>query len=377
MNRPRRVVAARMGEAAAELLASLDPQQQTLAAWPFPGDEERRLWFYTPTDHGGLPLAAMRSGQQRLALRLVASGLSRPGYVTVSAIMGLENVLDELEGWAATFERERGRDPGLYYLRVFGDPISDAAWSWRFGGHHVSINHVIIDGEVQASTPCFLGADPASSPLLGPHPLRPLAGAEDLGRELVRSLDAAQRAQAVLSPVAPVDIVGANRPRLAEGDLPMALPDVWRSRFTGELGERLEAVQANAEQTAGLKPEHLEAVRFSRAPKGVSAGLLDASQKEMLRRLLGVYVDRIAEELADLEAAKFAGSHLDEVHFAWAGGTEPGEPHYYRMQGPRFLAEYDNTQRGASHIHTVWRDPDGDFADDLLAHHYRTSPHHG
>lgn len=376
MNRRRRDVAARMGEAAAEFLASLDPQQRTLAAWPFPADEERHLWFYTPTDHGGLPLAAMRSGQQRLALKLVASGLSRPGYVTVSAIMGLENVLDELEGWVATFERERGRDPGLYYLRVFGDPTTDAAWSWRFGGHHVSINHVIIDGEVQASTPCFLGADPASSPLLGPHPLRPLGGAEDLGRELVRSLDSEQRARAVLSSVAPVDIVGANRPRLSDGDLPLALPDVWRSRFTGELGQLLEAVQANAELTAGLRPEHLDAVRFSGIPKGVPADLLDASQREMLRRLLGVYVDRIPDELADVEAAKFAGSHLDEVHFAWAGGTEPGEPHYYRMQGPRFFAEYDNTQRGANHIHTVWRDPDGDFGDDLLAQHYRASPHH-
>ena len=107
----------------------------------------------------------------------------------MATIIGLENVLDELEGWVAGFERERGRDPGLYYLRVFGDPAGDDPWSWRFGGHHVSINHLVIDGDVRASTPLFLGADPASSPLLGPHVLRPLAGAEDLARELVRTLD--------------------------------------------------------------------------------------------------------------------------------------------------------------------------------------------
>ena len=142
----------------------------------------------------------MGPAQQRLALQLVAAGLSRPGYVTVATIMGLENVLDELEGWTAQFERDRGRDPGLYYVRVFGDPTGEAPWSWRFGGHHVSINHLIVDGDVEASTPIFLGADPASSPLLGPHLLRPLAAAEDLARELVHTLDGAQRNAAIVSP---------------------------------------------------------------------------------------------------------------------------------------------------------------------------------
>jgi hypothetical protein len=364
-----------MAVAAAAFLDSLDAAQREIAAWPFPSDDERHLWFYTPTDHGGLPLGAMRPGQQRLALKLVAAGLSRAGYVTVSTIMGLDNVLDELEGWNRGFERERGRDPGLYYLRIFGDPVEGGTWSWRFGGHHVSINHVVIDGRVEASTPCFLGADPASSPLLGPHLLRPLAGAEDLGRELVQSLDEEQRARAVLSPVAPLDIVGANRPRLSEGDLPMPLPDVWRRRFGGDLGRALEATQANAERSAGLRLEHLDAVRFTRKPKGVPAASLAPAQQETLRELLAVYVGRIPDELADAEAAKFAGTRLDEVCFAWAGGIEPGEQHYYRIQGPRLLAEYDNTQRNANHIHTVWRDPDGDFADDALARHYQTSPH--
>ena len=181
----RREVARRMSEAAAGLLGSLDAEQRALASWPFPADDERRLWYYTPTDHGGLPMSAMRPAQQRHAMQLVSSGLSRAGYVTASTIIGLENVLDELEGWVAGFERERGRDPGLYYVRVFGVPDEHGTWAWRFGGHHVSINHTIVDGEVVGSSPCFLGADPASSPLLGPHPLRPLAGAEDLGRELV------------------------------------------------------------------------------------------------------------------------------------------------------------------------------------------------
>jgi hypothetical protein len=306
-------------------------------------------------------------------MQLVATGLSRPAYVTVSTIIGLENVLDELEGWTAQFDRERGRDPGRYYLRVFGDPGPAGGWSWRFGGHHVSINHLVLDGEVQASTPCFLGADPASSPLLGPHPLRPLAGVEDLGRELVRSLDAEQQAIAVVSPVAPTDIVGGNRPRLTEGDLPLPLPDIWRGHFTGEQEERLRATQRRAEAAAGLRPEHLEALRLTTTPKGLSAAALTAQQAEVLRALLGVYVGRLPDDLANGEAAKFAGDRLDALTFVWAGSLEPGQPHYYRIQGPRLVVEYDNTQRDVNHVHSVWRDPEGDFGDDVLAHHYRTA----
>lgn len=373
MSSPRHELAVSMAAAATAVLESLDAAELEATAWPFPSDGERRRWFYTPTDHGGVALGDLRPGQQRLVLKLVASGLSRAGFVTVSTIMGLDNVLDELEGWTAMWGRERGRDPGRYYLRIFGDPVADRTWAWRFGGHHVSINHTVVDGRACATTPCFLGADPASSPLLGPHPLRPLAGAEDLGRQLVMSLDGTQRAGAVVSAVAPVDIVGANRPRVAEGDLPLPLADVWRGRFDGELGAAVDAYQQRAERVAGLSAAHLDAVRLSIAPKGIPASSLAPDQQQMLRALLDVYVGRIPDALAHEEAAKYHGDHLADLAFAWAGDVEPGEPHYYRVQGPRLLVEYDNTQRGANHVHTVWRDPDGDFAEDVLrAHHLQS-----
>jgi hypothetical protein len=366
----RREVAKAMADRALELLDALDPDQRALAAWPFDTDERTR-WFYTPTDHGGLPLSAMRPAQQRLTHRLVASGLSRAGYVTVATIIGLDNVLDAAEGWTSFFERERGRDPGLYFVRIFGDPAGPEPWSWRFGGHHVSLQHTIVDGEVVASTPCFLGADPATSPLLGPHPLRPLAGAEDLGRELVRSLDEEQLAAAVLSPVAPTDLVSANRSRFGQGDgdLPLGLPDIWRTRFTGELGARMQATQERAEREAGLRAEHLEAVRLSAVAKGLAAAALRPDQRDALRALLDVYVDRIPAALADAERAKYAGDGLGELRFAWAGSMEPGHGHYYRVQGRRLLVEYDNTQRGANHVHAVWRDAAADFGFDPLGHH--------
>ncbi|MGR6965137.1 DUF3500 domain-containing protein [Geodermatophilus sp. URMC 61] len=372
--RGARTAADRMTTAARTWLASLSDEQRGRASWPWEAGGERLRWFYTPTDHGGLPLRDMRPAQQSLALQLVATGLSRAGYVTVSTIMGLENVLDRLEGWQVDWGRERGRDPELYWLRVFGQPDGRGPWAWRFGGHHVSLNFLVVDSEVQATTPCFLGADPAESPLLGPHPLRPLGGAEDLARDLVRSLDEAQARRALLTGVAPVDIVGGNRPRISDGDLLMPLPDVWRDHFSEpRLAERVQAMHRGAEEKAGVRPEDHEAVRLTARPKGLAAADLTPVQQDQLRALLDVYLGRVPDELAEREAAKFAGERLGQVHFAWAGGTERHQPHYYRLQGPRLLVEYDNTQRDVNHVHTVWRDPQGDFGFDALRLHLQAA----
>ena len=377
MTNARHEVALQMAEAALEFLDALDPEQRSLVVRPFDDVEERERWFYTPTDHGGLPIAAMRPAQERLALKFVRTGTSKAGFVTIATIMGLDNILDEEEGWWTMWGRDRGRDPGRYSVRIFGDPVSDT-WAWRFGGHHVSVNHVIANREVISTTPYFLGADPANSPLLGPHLLRPLAGAEDLGRELVRSLDEYQMHHALLTPVAPTDLVSANRPRYGqgEGDLPLPLRDVWRGYFADDLDAKVREIQANAEAAAGITAEVLEALRLrADERRGVAATALSASQREVLRALLDVYLHRIPDALAETEAAKYADDGLDGLSFAWAGGLEPGEGHYYRVQGPSLLVEYDNTQRGANHIHTVWRDPRLDLGGDALREHYEHGHH--
>ena len=368
-------VAAKMAEEAMRLVDSLDDGQRAIAVWPFPSDDERRRWFYTPTDHGGLTLAAMTQPQHRLVFRLVASGLSTAGYVTASTIMSLENVLDQLEGFTASFERRRGRDPLMYFVRVFGTPSPTGTWSWRLGGHHVSLNFTVIDGALSATTPLFLGADPASSPLLGPHPLRPLAGVEDLARELTRSLTGEQRHVAIVSPRAPTDLVGANRASLTDGDQPIALTRIWRKQFDGEIGAMLQQAQERLDASTGVGAADLEAMSFTHRPKGLAAKGMDAPQRDMLDALLRLYVDRLPEDLADEEATKFAGAALDDVHLLWAGGLDPGQPHYYRLHSPILLAEYDNSARDANHVHTVWRDPRGDFADDPLARHRAEHDH--
>jgi hypothetical protein len=300
--------AERMVDAAQAWLADLTDEQRRKALSPWPSDEERHRWYYTPTDHGGLALAQMSPAQQSRAMQLVATGLSKAGYVTATTIMGLENVLDHVENWQMDWGRERGRDPQLYWLRVFGEPDPEGPWSWHFGGHHVSVQHSVLHGEVTSSTPCFLGADPAESPLLGGHLLRPLGAAEDLARELVRSFDDGQAAEAMICSVAPVDIVGGNRAHLSDGDVLMPLPDLWRGRFSEpRLRELVHAMHETAEAKAGVRPEYHRAVSLTSAPKGIAAAAMTGSQRELLRAVLDVFIGRIPEEIADREAEKFAG----------------------------------------------------------------------
>lgn len=371
----RRAAAGRMAEHAAALLDSLDASQRAVGHWPFPSDDERRLWFYTPTDHGGLSLHDLRPHQQRLFHQLLASGLSHAGYVTAATIIGLDNILDHLEGWTIEFGRERGRDPMLYYVRIFGDPRTDDAWSWRIGGHHLSVNHLVVDGALAATTPCFMGADPASAPLLGPHPLRPLAGIEDVARELVRSLTDEQRAGVIVADRPPTDLVTGNRTVLHDGDDAVPLPDIWRGRFEGAIGEFLQHAQDRLDARVDLTEAHKDAFRWTTAPKGLAARHLSTEQRGTLDALLRLYVGRLPDDVADEEAAKFAGAAMDDLHLLWAGGLEPGQPHYYRVHGPSLLVEYDNTAREGNHVHSVWRDPRGDFGADVLAHHRSAHEH--
>jgi len=220
--------AATMAGAAGRFLESLDDGRRQQAVADFPGEPERTRWFYNPSDHGGLTLTDCSSVQRVAALQLLATGLSPAGYNVAAAIMGNELILERLEDWPVLPGWGRVRDPLRYAVTIFGNPRS-AGWAWRFAGHHLSLHYTIIDGALAAATPSFFGADPAEAPLPGGGTLRPCAALEDLGRELVRSLDEGQLAAALLAGQAPPDIVTGNRPVL-EGRLWVVPP---RERFRG------------------------------------------------------------------------------------------------------------------------------------------------
>jgi len=250
-----------------------------------------------------------------------------------------------------------------------GEPGGTAPWGWRFGGHHVSLHNLITGGAVRAVTPCFLGADPAVSPLLGPAPLRPLGGAEDLARELMRSLGPEAAAQATLLNRAPSDIIGGNRVRLADGDEMIRLPDLWDRPFTEPrlAGAVTELASANETATGYGTGDHTR-LALSGTPKGLPARELTGGQRGLLRALLAAYLGRVPDGLSPLPGYDDDGA-LDAVHLAWAGPLAAGQPHYYRLQGPGLLIEYDNVQRRANHAHSVWRNPQSDFGLDALAAH--------
>jgi hypothetical protein len=370
----RREVAERMAEAARAWLDTLDPEQRAISHGAVPADDasdnERRRWFYTPTDHGGLTIHQQRPAQQRAAMRLVSTGLSSAAYVTVATIIGLENVLDYVEGFKASFNRDRGRDPGMYYLRVFGEPGERGLWGWRFGGHHVSLNNLVVDGVLVATTPCFLGANPATSPLLGGAVNRPLAGVEDLGRDLLRSLRPELAARAILLPKAPSDFVTVNLTYVSDGSGVFPLVGMYREeRFPDPVEHaKLQSLSEAIAEVTELSDADQEAVAYSIEPRGVPAEEFDEEQRGMLRALLASYLDRAPAGVSPLQSYDDDAA-LNAVHFAWAGRTAPGEPHYYRVQGPRLLIEWDNTQNNANHAHSVWRDPTSDFGLDVLARH--------
>jgi hypothetical protein len=253
---------------------------------------------------------------------------------------------------------------------VFGEPGDKGLWGYRFGGHHVSLHNLVVDGVLVATTPCFLGTNPATSPLLGGAVNRPLGGVEDLGRDLVRSLRPELAARALLLPKAPSDFVTINLTYITDGNQLIPLAGMYRDeRSTDPVDEaKLRPLNDVIRDETDLSDADQEAVDYSNQPKGVPAAEFDAEQRDMLRALLATYLGRAPAGVSPLHYYDDEAA-LDAVHFAWAGPTGRGEPHYYRLQGPRLLIEWDNTQNDANHAHSVWRDPTSDFGLDVLARH--------
>lgn len=331
-----------MASAANNFLSALTPEQRQKATYEFK-DEERFDWHFIPKPRKGLPFKEMTAGQQKLAHALLSSGLSQKGYAKAETIMSLDEIL-------AAIEKGKGptRDSDLYFFTIFGIPAvhvvsaetgsvnptkksgaADAeAWGWRVEGHHLALNFVVRGDKVLSATPTFMGSNPAEvkdGPRKG---LRLLGREEDLGRELVKCLNEDQRKVAIFSETAPKEII------------------------TG-----------NSRKVDPLKPE------------GLAAGKMTKAQREILTTLVKEYAQRHRAEVADEDLKKIDKAGWNQVHFAWAGGLELGAGHYYRVQGPTFLMEYDDTQNNANHIHTVWRDFANDFGDDVLKRHYEEVKH--
>lgn len=313
--------------AARAALGALSDSTRPAAKFSF-DTTERSNWFYVPYDRRGVTLARMTAEGRARVDSLLLTGLSPRGFATAKSIIRHESILHDIEAAGPPEMRRFVRDSNKYYLSVFGEPDASDTWGWRVEGHHLSVNYTEIGRSVQVVSPVFFGANPARVPSGPKAGLRILAAEEDLARELVKMLDVAQRRVAVFSDTAFVEIETRNDPK-----------------------------------ARSLKAE------------GLRAADMTAAQQAQLRRLLDHYAGRIsssarAHAMRDVEDGGFG-----ELRFAWAGGTEVGQAHYYRIHGPTILVEYDNQQNNANHIHTVWRDLRHDFGGDLLAEHYKAHKH--
>lgn len=287
--------------------------EQWRQCW-FPYDDPERLnWHFIPRERKGLPLRDLEGAALKAAQAFIRSGLSEAGYEQALNVMSLEEVLYLLEGGEREYRRER-RHPGKYYLSVFGEPSAKGLWGWRLEGHHLSLNFTIEDGKVVSSTPEFFGANPARVDAGPGRAIRVLAPEEDIARQILKLCDEQQKALAWISREAPDEVPGPGTPQPVVGP-PVGLP-------------------------------------FSQ---------MSPAQKDLLQELLNEYLRNVSPDVAAERRQAILSAGLDRIHFAWWGEAEPNQRHHYRVQGPTFVIEFNNTQNEANHIHSMWRNVGGDF----------------
>jgi hypothetical protein len=325
--------AAAMVQAANAFLASLTPEQRAKAVLPF-DNEERFVWQESPGPRSGVVLRDLNDAQRKLAMNLLRTGVGEGGYQKIEMSRARETVLSAMQ---KTPEGQAVRHPELFYVTVFGTPSSTAPWGWTFEGHHISTHFTVLGNQV-ATAPIFLGSQPNDLPgarLEGtalaaaqkiPAALagRILGEEEDKARALVQSLDAKQK--------------------------PLAVFDRKEKR--------------DADMISGINTRRVSAF----PSPGLQARQMNPQQKRLLVTLVEEYLSWMpADVAADRHRRLLEGAALDDIHFQWAGATEPGRAHAYIVQGPTFLIEYAQIRNNTvGHVHTVWRDFDGDFGGGIL-----------
>lgn len=308
----------KMTHAAEKFLEGLSAEQKKKALYDY-DSEERTNWNFIPlqdkekkSTRKGVPLEDLSPEQKKAALELLRTGVSPSGFEKATTIMSLEGILKELEKSGAMV-----RNPEWYFVTIFGKPSADGKWGWRIEGHHLSLNFVVDRGQIASVTPAFFGANPATVKAGPKAGLRTLPGAEDHAIALFKSLDEEQK-------------------KLA-----------FKDKAFGE-------------------PEQKKAAPNVGKPTGVPAKKMTDTQKATLMKLLEDYTSRMPEVCGKEELDQVKKAGIDEIHFAYTGGTEAGQPHTYRVQGPTFVVEFlnmqeDSAKNPANHIHSCWRRIHGDF----------------
>lgn len=306
--------------AAQTFLKTLNAEQLKIAQLPYAAPERVDWHFIPKPTRKGMQVKLMTPAQREASFLLLRSVVSQLGYTKATTIMSMEKLLYELEGGKGA----NIRDPERYFFTVFGDPAGTERWGLSIEGHHMSLNYVLQGDQVISSTPQVFAANPATIKTKNASGFevgaRILAREEQLAFDLVNSLTTDQKVSAIFDKTAPKEV-----------------------------------------RNAGVAQPPTDAAI------GIPAAKLNEGQKKVLRSLLEEYCAAMPDHVAAARLKELDAAGFDNLHFAWAGATEPGSGHYYRVQGPSCLVEFVNTQPDAAgnianHIHCYWRDIRGDFA---------------
>ncbi|WP_437203450.1 DUF3500 domain-containing protein [Planctomicrobium sp. SH664] len=311
---------AKLQTATVNFVNTLDTAQRNQTVLAFDSPLRYDWHFYPKKERKGLELKHMTSQQREAADALLKAALSDVGYKKATQIMRFEDLVLELEKGSSSHQRA----PDRYFYTVFGDPAKDSQWGLSIEGHHLSINITVRDGHIVAATPQSFGMNPATvrnenktGVTVG---TRVLEKEDALAFQLVNSLSDEQRAKAIISSTNPKDVRDVGKPRPA-----------------------------------------------SDAPAGIPYSELNGEQRSLLIQLIQEFNGNMLAPVAKARLDKLQYDGLNDIHFAWTGGTETTSPHTYTIQAPSLRIELNQVQSDpagnpANHIHTVLRDLNNDFA---------------
>ncbi|MDZ4794185.1 MAG: DUF3500 domain-containing protein [Bacteroidota bacterium] len=328
-------------QVAVSLYNSFDKIQKRTGGLQFT-DTARIHWNNLPVGlraRAGTSIGNMTDDQRKLVHRILSVSLSSQGYLKATGILHLDNLLNryydslyykkEINDTVYTFVRSLLWSHKNYYFAFFGQP-TDSIWGYKLEGHHLSVNFTFMHDQLSV-TPFFIGTDPAEYPNSEYAGWRVLGQEEDLGIKLINLLSAAQQKKAIMSAAVPKDIITA-----AESG--KRLVDNW----------------------------------------GILGAEMNSDQKAVLQYIIREFVFNLEYDKASIEYDNIIKAGIDKIYFGWIGEIDEKKPHYYVLNGPTFIIEFDNNggpRNSAGHIHAIWREKGNEYGEDVLKKHYQVEKH--
>lgn len=323
-------------KSAQNFVDSLTPLQRKIAMLSF-SDTARLKWNNLPVGlraRAGINIGSLSDGQRKLVHRMLSASLSSQGYLKATSIMHLDNLLNmyvdtmhqrkEFDDRTYGFLKDLKWSHQNFYVAFFGNP-TDTSWGYKLEGHHLSLNFTFHNKQLSV-TPMFVGTDPAEYPILEYAGWRVLSKEEDYGIKLIKSLSEAQQKKATMSTEVPGDII-------TSAESGKRLIDYW----------------------------------------GIKGSELTRQQQDLLQYIVREFVFNLEYEKAVKEYDKILKAGIENIYFGWIGAYEEKKGHYYLLNGPTFLIEFDNNggpMRVANHIHAIWREKGNEYGEDILKQHY-------